>query len=135
LNSVVYRQKLHQSNLSGYSGIDLNGVVFETTTPFLVFSIEIQSNDLSYHQEYSKRQEIVYRLIKHLHNEGLGYRKISQKLNSWGIKTQRGKQWFNTSVSSVLKKKRLRDNRIKDVRNQVFEPVISKMRVVYYTFD
>ena len=113
----------------------MNGVVLETTTPFLIFSIEIQSNDLSYHQEYSKRQEIVYRLIKHLHIEGLGYRKISQRLNSWGIKTQRGKQWFNTSVSSVLKKKRLRDERVESIRNQVFEPVISKMKVKYYTFD
>jgi len=124
------------TNLLDYSRIDLNGVVFETTTPFLVFSIEIQSNDLSYHQKYSKRQEIVYQLIRHLHeNEKLGYRKISQKLNSWGVKTQRGKLWFNTSVSSILKKKRLRDDRIKDVRNQVFEPVISKMEVIYYTFD
>ena len=114
----------------------MNGVVFETTTPFLEFSIEIQSNDLSYHQEYSKRQGIVYQLIKHLHEgEELGYRKISQKLNSWGVKTQRGKEWFNTSVSSVLKKKRLRDGRVNDVRNQVFEPVISKMKVKYYTFD
>ena len=114
----------------------MNGVVFETTTPFLVFSIEIQSNDLSYHQEYSKRQEIVYQLIKHLHEkEELGYRKISQKLDSWGVKTQRGKQWFNTSVSSVLKKKRLRNERVESIRNQVFEPVISKMRVKYYTFD
>ena len=103
----------------------MNGVVFETTTPFLVFSIEIQSNDLSYHQEYSKRQEIVYQLIKHLHEkEELGYRKISQKLDSWGVKTQRGKQWFNTSVSSVLKKKRLRNERVESIRNQVFEPVM-----------
>ena len=114
----------------------MNGVVFETTTPFLVFSIEIQSNDLSYHQEYSKKQEIVYQLIRYLHEtEDLGYRKISQKLNSWGIKTQRGKFWFNTSVSSVLKKKRLRDERVEDIRNQVFEPIISKMIVIYYTFD
>jgi len=124
------------SILLRYSGIDLNGVVFETTTPFLVFSIEIQSNDLSYHQEYSKKQEIVYQLIRYLHEtEDLGYRKISQKLNSWGIKTQRGKFWFNTSVSSVLKKKRLRDERVEDIRNQVFEPIISKMIVIYYTFD
>ena len=114
----------------------MNGVLFETTTPFLVFSIEIQSNDLSYHQKYSKRQEIVYQLIRYLHEtEDLGYRKISQKLNSWGIKTQRGKFWFNTSVSSVLKKKRLRDERVGDIRNQVFEPIISKIRVIYYTFD
>jgi len=32
--------------------------------------------------------------------EGLGYRRISKKLNQWGIKTHRGCEWFNTSVSS-----------------------------------
>jgi hypothetical protein len=64
----------------------LNSVVFENTTPFLVFSMEIQSNDLSYHQKCSKKQKIVYQLIRYLHeNEDLGYRKISQKLNSWGV--------------------------------------------------
>jgi hypothetical protein len=51
----------------------------------------ILESKLSYHQKYSKKQEIVYQLIKYLHeNEELGYRKISQKLNSWGVKTQRG---------------------------------------------
>jgi len=29
--------------------------------------------------------------------EGLGYRKISQWLNQSGIKTHRGKKWFNSS--------------------------------------
>ena len=27
--------------------------------------------------------------------EGLGYRKISKKMNSWGIPTVRGKKWFH----------------------------------------
>ena len=34
------------TNLVDHSGIDLNGVVFETTTPFLIFSIENQSTSL-----------------------------------------------------------------------------------------
>ena len=39
--------------------------------------------------------------------EGLGYRKISHWLNKSGIKTHRGKKWFNSSVISVLKRKHL----------------------------
>ena len=62
-----------------------------------------------------------YDLIKHLHDEeGLGYRKISQWLNKSGIKTHTGKNWFSSSVISVLKRKHERDLRNKQIRNQHF---------------
>ena len=76
---------------------------------------------------------MVYLLIKYLHEkEGLGYRKISQKLNSWGIKTQRGKEWFNTSVFSVLKRKHERDRRIEGQRLDEYKLKFSKMTVKYF---
>ena len=50
-----------------------------------------------------------------MHDSGLGYRKISRKLNEMNIKTIRGNTWFNTSVSSVLKRKYERDLRIEVV--------------------
>jgi hypothetical protein len=28
--------------------------------------------------------------------EGMGYRRISRKLNDWGIKTHRGNNWFSS---------------------------------------
>jgi hypothetical protein len=67
--------------------------------------------------------------------EGMGYRKISRKLNQWGIKTHRGKQWFNTSVSSVLKRKHERDVMINEIRDQYFPSKVSKFEVNYYIFD
>ena len=77
---------------------------------------------------------MVYQLIKYLHEkEGLGYRKISQKLNSWGIKTQRGKEWFNTSVFSALNRKHQRDSRIKEVSDK-FPLKLSKLSIEYKTF-
>ena len=77
---------------------------------------------------------MVYLLIKHLHEkEGLGYRKISQKLNSWGIKTQRGKEWFNTSVFSVLKRKHQRDMRPETIEEQSVK--VSKFLVQHQTFS
>ena len=66
------------------------------------FSIQFQSNNLIYDKGYNKRQQVIYSLILLLREEGLGYRKISRKLNQWGIKTHRGKKWFNTSVSSIV---------------------------------
>ena len=96
----------------------LDCTLFSTTTPFLEFSIQFQSNNLIYDKGYSKRQQVIYSLIILLREEGLGYRKISRKLNQWGIKTHRGKQWFNTSVSSVLKRKHERDDLVNNIRKK-----------------
>ena len=114
----------------------LGSVVLQGTIPHLEFTIEVQSNDLTYHQQYSKKQEVIHQLITFLHgSEGLGYRRISKKMNEWGITTQRGKNWLPQSVHSVLKKKRLRDTRVEDVRNKQHPIKMSKMSLVYHTFD
>jgi len=79
---------------------------------------------------------MIYQLIKYLHDvEGLGYRKISQKLNSWGIPTHRGKEWLNTFVHSVLKRKKQREDRIEHQRLQKFDTHISEFQLKYITFD
>ncbi len=111
------------------------GTYFTTTTPFLEFSIQFQSNNLIYDKGYNKRQQVIYSLILLLREEGLGYRKISRKLNQWGIKTHRGKKWFNTSVSSVLKRKHERDVLFDEIRNRHYPTEISKFEVNYYIFD
>jgi hypothetical protein len=61
----------------------------------------------------------------------LGYRKISQKLNLWGIKTHRGKEWFNTSVHSVLKRRNQRNERIENQRNKKYPIKIGTFTIVY----
>jgi len=48
---------------------------------------------------------MLYSLIQLMKEDGLGYRRISKKLNQKRIKTHRGCEWFNKSVSSVLKRK------------------------------
>ena len=68
-----------------------------------------------------------------MHDSGLGYRKISYKLNEMNIKTTRGNTWFNTSVSSVLKRKHERDLRIQEIRNKEYPIKIGKFSVKYYT--
>ena len=108
----------------------------EGTIPYLEFSIEIQSNNLTYQgNPYTERQQYLYKLIKSMHDSGLGYRKISRKLNEMNIKTIRGNSWFNTSVSSVLKRKHERDVLFDEIRNRHYPTKISKLEVNYYTFD
>ena len=112
-----------------------DGTYFTTTTPFIEFNIQFQSNSLIYDKGYSIRQQMIYCLIQFMKEEGMGYRRISKKLNQWGIKTHRGKQWFNTSVSSVLKRKHERDLMINEIRDQHYPSKVSKMELKYYTFD
>jgi len=104
--------------------------------PYLEFSIEFQSNQLIYQKEYTKRQQIIYLLIHHLHDrEGWGYRKISKWLNKSSILTHTGKKWFSSSVISVLKRKHERDLINQQIRNQHFPSKVSKFEVNYYVFD
>jgi len=99
----------------------------------LVFSIEIQSNNLTYEgNTYTKHQQFLYTLCKQLHDKGYGYRRIAKMLNKWNVKTHRGNTWFNTSVSSILKRKHQRDARIQDVRNRKFAIKIGKFSIKYF---
>ena len=109
---------------------------FKNTIPYLEFEIELESNNLTFEREYSKKQDVLYQLIKYLHDEkGFGYRKISHKLNSWGIKTLRGKKWFNTSVYSVLKRRKQREFRIENQRNKRYPVEISKLKLKHTRSD
>ena len=76
--------------------LNLNGPFSEDIIQCLEFTMEFQSNKLIYQKEYTKRQQIIYPLIRHFHDrEGWSYRKISKWLNQSGIKTHRGKKWFS----------------------------------------
>ena len=107
----------------------------EGTVPHLEFSIEIQSNNLTYQgNPYTAYQQYLYTLIKCLHDKGYGYRRIAHKLNTWQVKTARGNRWYNTSVTSVLKRKHQRDERIEKIRHKEYPIKICKFRLKYYTF-
>ena len=96
---------------------------------YLCFNITIGSNELTSHQAYSEHQTLNYEMIKSLHDGGMGYRKIAQYLNEQSIKTVRGNSWVNTQVFSVLKKYRLRMDRIKNVRQFDHGVEISKFEL------
>ena len=126
-------------NFFNTTRLRLNDLVcspLEGTIPCLEFTMEFQSNQLIYQKEYTKRQQIIYVLIQHLHDEeGFGYRKISKWLNQSGIKTHTGKNWFSSSVISVLKIKHERNLMNQQIRNQHFPTKISEFEVNYYIFD
>ena len=71
---------------------------------------------------YSERQKKLHDYIKNLKETSMSYRRITKYLNDKGIKTHTGKEWGKTgnSVYSVLKKYRLREERI-ELLNEEYE--------------
>jgi hypothetical protein len=130
IGKLVYSKSFHCDRLNLY------GPFNEKVIPCLEFTMEFQSNKLIYQKEYTKRQQIIYVLIHHLHDrEGWGYQKISNWLNKSSILTHTRKKWFSSSVISVLKRKHERDLMNEQIRNQNFPSKVSKFEVNYYVFD
>ena len=138
LNSNLLRwNRIECSPLANQNRIaaSTESVVLSGTIPHLEFTLEMQSNNLTYQgNPYTEYQQFLYTLIKSLHDKGYGYRRIAHKLNKWEVATPRGKKWFNTSVSSVLKRKHERDTRIQEIRNKEFPIKIGKFAIKYYTY-
>ena len=95
----------------------------------LCFTVSIRTNKLRHHQKrLTKEQEETNNLIKSLHDDGMGYRKISHYLNERGINTHKGNRWTNTQVFSVLKRYRERQERLAFIEKE-YEPVWGKMEL------
>ena len=96
---------------------------------YLCFTATLRSARLSNPAPYSDYQIELHDIIQNLHDEGLGYRKIAVWLNENGYQTPRGKRFFNNHVYSILKKKRLRDERLTLLPEDSFE--IGPLRIEY----
>ena len=75
------------------------------------FTVTVSSSNLN-NYFYSEHQQYLYDTIKELHEKGLGYRKISNWFNERDIKTPRGSEFKGNYVFSILKKGRIREERI-----------------------
>ena len=78
---------------------------------FLKFTISISSTNLN-NYFYSEHQQYLYNTIKELHQKGLGYKEISNWFNERNIKTPRGSEFKGNYVFSILKKGRIREERV-----------------------
>ncbi len=60
----------------------------------------------------SEYQDFLYRKITELRASGLGYKRVSRWMNKNGYKTPRGHEFKHNHVFSILKKRRIREERI-----------------------
>jgi len=98
---------------------------------FLCFVVSVQTNKLISRRGgigYSKLQMETHNLIKSLHANGMGYRRIANYLNSKNIKTHTGKQWKGNHVHATFKRFKEREKRLSQM-DEVFKPEISKFEV------
>ena len=86
-------------------------VKLDSLNYFIEFTVTVSSSNLN-NYFYSEHQQYLYDTIKELHGKGLGYRKISNWFNERNIKTPRGSDFKGNYVFSILKKGRIREERI-----------------------
>ena len=88
---------------------------------FLTLSIEINIADL-WVSHYSEHQQYLYDTILKYRDQGWSYIKISQWFNDNNILTPRGKKFIPPSVFSIVKKKKISNERF----NRTFQAKINE---------
>ena len=98
----------------------------ETTNfPYLTFIYRYKTHEFSYTKELTDNShQKLHNTISKLKHEGLGYRKISNKLNEMGIKSITGKTFYPSLVSNMWRTIKRRGEKLN-------REVISE----YYDFD
>ena len=78
----------------------------------------------------SDYQNLLHDKIKKLHDSGLGYRRIAYWLNEEGYLSIRGKKFRGAHVHSIVKKKRLKDEKLEkdypEVRSDFYLDIFKK---------
>ena len=97
---------------------------------YLCFSVSVKTNKFALKNlnKYSTEQEAIFQKIKALHQSGLGYRKITHKLNAENLTTHKGKKWGRNNVYSVLKRHKEREEMLEFI-NKEYEPEWSKREI------
>ena len=84
-----------------------------TKTPYLTFIYRYVSHEFGYTKELTdSTHQKLYNTISKLKHEGLGYRKISKKLNEMGIKSVTGKTFYPSLVSNMWRTIKRREEKL-----------------------
>ena len=112
-------------NPPNYNHSTVTELVYLTNSPYLTFIYRYKSHEFGYTKELTDDSHLkLHNTISKLKHEGLGYRKISKKLNEMGMKSHQGHDFYPSLVSNIWRKLRVKE----ELLNQ---PVISE----YSNFD
>ena len=84
-----------------------------TTIPYLTFTCRIKTHEFGYVKELTDNSLLkLHNTISELKHQGLGYRKISNKLNEMGIKSVTGKTFYPSLVSNMWRTIKRREEKL-----------------------
>ena len=78
---------------------------------YLTFEVNLRTSNL-WVAPYSSQQQFLYDTVSDFRDKGWTFEKIARWLNDNGYKSARGKNFGSFHVHSIIKKRRLRDQRI-----------------------
>jgi len=88
-------------------------LVKTTTTPYITFIYRYKTQEFGYTKELTNNShQNLHNTISKLKHEGLGYRKISKKLNEMGIKSVTGKTFYPSLVSNMWRTIKRREEKL-----------------------
>ena len=84
-----------------------------TTTPYITFIYRYRTSEFGYTKELTDNShQKLHNTISKLKQDGLGYRKISKKLNEMGIKSVTGKTFYPSLVSNMWRTIKRREEKL-----------------------
>ena len=84
-----------------------------TSLPYLTFIYRYKTHEFGYVKELTDTSHRnLHNTISKLKHEGLGYRKISKKLNEMGIKSVTGKTFYPSLVSNMWRTIKRREEKL-----------------------
>ena len=84
-----------------------------TQIPYLTFICRYRTHEFGYTKELKDTShQNLHNTISKLKHEGLGYRKISKKLNKMGIKSVTGKTFYPSLVSNMWRTIKRREEKL-----------------------
>ena len=84
-----------------------------TQIPYLTFIYRYKSHEFGYTKDLTDNShQKLHNIISKLKSEGLGYRKISKKLNEMGIKSVTGKTFYPSLVSNMWRTIKRREEKL-----------------------
>ena len=105
---------VQEPNNYTYSTVTDLGLV--TKTPYITFIYRYKTHEFGFVNKLNKvtdnSHQKLHNTISKLKHEGLGYRKISKKLNEMGIKSVTGKTFYPSLVSNMWRTIKRREEKL-----------------------
>jgi len=113
-----------------------NDALFPADT-FFCFTLTIRRPPLTA-SHYTEYQYYLYEIILKLREKGMTFNRIADHLNKKRILNVRGKQFRGAHVHSIIKRKRVRDEKLErkypEVRSDFYLDVYDKSILLNYKF-